>query len=593
MPPPKKQSKKKKSKKRKSKQRPAQYVYPAVARPLNTATPTPYLTRFNTTSHIIYNARSAGLPLNLGALQAEQDLRRNIIAASQDGNPFAQAQLPQMMQQYDDVVSNILQRGPAPQQPQAPPQAPGQQPIGEHTQNFLRENEDYAPSESSRGSSFLGEFGRGLGLGIGSNISSIRSGTDSYSSIDSSSLFDSTFDPDSSHLSSYETGSTSLGSSVRRSELASLMFGDERPSDFSARDLVPPNPERPGPQLALPAPGPTTPPDTPPPRKPGATLDEVPFTDSQLQSELDVLPDVSADDRNVPQDLRTDPRFMSSDVNNNPQGSIPTVEAPAVDVPDRQLSDEELSQLFWSRGSRGLMLELMRAEGKVQDSIAEVEAPAVDGKSDTTIVAGDLVPASNPVKPQAKYDPFKLSYDELTISGGLPSLYQSVGMAGFQGVSTYANHQRQAAAQRQLDYERSLTLPPPDPTLALPAPSERLALTMPGYGMEHQDANYSAPAGPEPRLSDRMGFPRLGFSMDPSRYLLGKPGETDIVRPRDNSTTVGDSTTISLMGDAPLDRGPTYDYKDNAWFRENTRYGEDDIVDYGDPMESTPFMDPY
>lgn len=501
MPPPKKQSKKKKSKKRKSKQRPAQYVYPAVARPLNTATPTPYLTRFNTTSHIIYNARSAGLPLNLGALQAEQDLRRNIIAASQDGNPFAQAQLPQMMQQYDDVVSNILQRGPAPQQPQAPPQAPGQQPIGEHTQNFLRENEDYAPSESSRGSSFLGEFGRGLGLGIGSNISSIRSGTDSYSSIDSSSLFDSTFDPDSSHLSSYETGSTSLGSSVRRSELASLMFGDERPSDFSARDLVPPNPERPGPQLALPAPGPTTPPDTPPPRKPGATLDEVPFTDSQLQSELDatrpsfdtsastILPDVSADDRNVPQDLRTDPRFMSSDVNNNPQGSIPTV-----------------------------------------------EAPAVDGKSDTTIVAGDLVPASNPVKPQAKYDPFKLSYDELT-TGGLSSLYTSAGMAGFSGASTYANQARQAAAQRQLDYERSLALPPPDPTLALPAPSERLALTMPGYGMESQD----------------------------------------------------DPTTIPLMGDAPLDRGPTYDFKDNDWMWE-TRYGQGDTLDYGDPLETTPFM---
>ena len=517
MPPPKKQSKKKKSKKRKSKQRPAQYVYPAVARPLNTATPTPYLTRFNTTSHIIYNARSAGLPLNLGALQAEQDLRQNIIAASQDGNPFAQAQLPQMMQQYDDVVSNILQRGPAPQQPQAPPQAPGQQPIGEHTQNFLRENEDYAPSESSRGSSFLGQFGRGLGVGIGSNLSSIRSGTNSYSSIDSSSLFDSTFDPDSSSLSSYETGSTSVGS------VRSDLYGPVQEVDYPDMDEYDLNRFR-----------------SQKPQEPEQRRD---FND-RVQYEVD--------QRKLPQNLRTDPRFMSADTENteNTQFDPPAVEAPAVDVPDRQLSNRELSQL----STRELMLELMRAEGKVQDSIAEVEAPAIDGKSDTTIVAGDIVPASNPVKPQsapsdpfklsygkpqsqATPDPFKLSFDELTISGGLPSLYHSAGMAGFSGASTYANQARQAAAQRQLDYERSLALPPPDPTLALPAPSERLALTMPGYGMESQD----------------------------------------------------DPTTVPLMGDAPLDSGPTYDFKDNDWMWE-TRYGQGDTLDYGDPLETTPFM---
>ena len=497
MPPPKKQSKKKKSKKRKSKPRPAQYVYPAVARPLNTATPTPYLTRFNTTSHIIYNARSAGLPLNLGALQAEQDLRRNIIAASQDGNPFAQAQLPQMMQQYDDVVSNILQRGPAPQQPQAPPQAPGQQPIGEHTQNFLRENEDYAPSESSRGSSFLGEFGRGLGLGIGSNISSIRSGTDSYSSIDSSSLFDSTFDPEMTSLSSYETGSTSVGS-VRRSEIGSLMFGDESVEEEKASEPWMGDDDLYGPVQEVDYPD----------------MDEYDLNRfrSQKPQEPEQRRDFNdrvqyeVDQRKLPQNLRTDPRFMSADTENT------------------------------------------------QFDPSAVEAPAVDGKSDTTIVAGDIVPASNPVKPQsapsdpfklsygtpqpqAKYDPFKLSFDELTISGGLPSLYHSAGMAGFSGASTYANQARQAAAQRQLDYERSLALPPPDPTLALPAPSERLALTMPGYGMESQD----------------------------------------------------DPTTIPLMGDAPLDRGPTYDFKDNDWMWE-TRYGQGDTLDYGDPLETTPFM---
>ena len=559
MPPPKKQSKKKKSKKRKSKQRPAQYVYPAVARPLNTATPTPYLTRFNTTSHIIYNARSAGLPLNLGALQAEQDLRRNIIAASQDGNPFAQAQLPQMMQQYDDVVSNILQRGPAPQQPQAPPQAPGQQPIGEHTQNFLRENEDYAPSESSRGSSFLGQFGRGLGVGIGSNLSSIRSGTNSYSSIDSSSLFDSTFDPDSSSLSSYETGSTSVGS-VRRSEIGSLMFGDDSSSlfdstfdpDSSSLSSYETGSTSVG-SVRSDLYGPVQEVDYP-------DMDEYDLNRfrSQKPQEPEQRRDFNdrvqyeVDQRKLPQNLRTDPRFMSADTENteNTQFDPPAVEAPAVDVPDRQLSNRELSQL----STRELMLELMRAEGKVQDSIAEVEAPAIDGKSDTTIVAGDIVPASNPVKPQsapsdpfklsygkpqsqATPDPFKLSFDELTISGGLPSLYHSAGMAGFSGASTYANQARQAAAQRQLDYERSLALPPPDPTLALPAPSERLALTMPGYGMESQD----------------------------------------------------DPTTVPLMGDAPLDSGPTYDFKDNDWMWE-TRYGQGDTLDYGDPLETTPFM---
>ena len=50
-----------------------------------------------------------------------------------------------------------------------------------------------------------------------------------------------------------------------------------------------------------------------------------------------------------------------------------------------------------------------------------------------------------------------------------------------------------------------------------------------------------------------------------------------------------DPTTIPLMGDAPLDRGPTYDFKDNDWMWE-TRYGQGDTLDYGDPLETTPFM---
>jgi hypothetical protein len=264
------------------------------------------------------------------------------------------------------------------------------------------------------------------------------------------------------------------------------------------------------------------------------------------------------------------------------------------------------------------------------DKPPAVEAPAVDGAPDTTIVAGDVVPASNPVKlqeaqkpdPWTSPDPFEYSFVQLTTPGGaLNSLYET----GIKvGLSSYGNYQSQLAAQRQLDYERSLALPPPDPTLALPppdptlalpAPSETLALTMPGYGMEApskpppafplsygadgmddfftretspnfpQDVvppTYNEPAGPEPRLSDRLGLDRLGFNMNPTRYLTGKPGDTDIVRPRDNPTTV------PLMGDAPLDTGPTNNLQNNNWFW-NRGYGENDMLEYGDPLESIPY----
>jgi hypothetical protein len=266
-----------------------------------------------------------------------------------------------------------------------------------------------------------------------------------------------------------------------------------------------------------------------------------------------------------------------------PSGSEPDL------VPGRR-TQEELANMTPNQ----LRLELARARDLVQDAKADVEAPAVDGQADTTIVAGDLVPVSNPVKPQEAQkpdpwtspDPFEYSFVQLTTPGGaLNSLYET----GIKvGLSSYGNYQSQLAAQRQLDYERSLAQPPPDPTLALPAPSERLALTMPGYGMEHQDANYSAPAGPEPRLSDRMGFPRLGFSMDPPESLLGRPGDTNVVGSSNPNNVMQDTHTIPLMGDAPLNRGPTYDLQNNN-FLWDRGYGANDMLDYGDPLESIPY----
>ncbi len=158
MPPKKKQSKKKKKSR---KQRPAQYSWPgaATARAPAPAVPTGYLTKFNTTSHLLYNAQSAGLPLNLGALQQENQLRNLIIESSQMGNPAAQAALPALQARYANIVPQIFQtdarnppadppppggaqRGDLPFEPPAAPPGtpPGRvpQPIGPDTEDLLR-----------------------------------------------------------------------------------------------------------------------------------------------------------------------------------------------------------------------------------------------------------------------------------------------------------------------------------------------------------------------------------------------------------------------------------------------------------------------